>query len=544
MELDNKNQKKELGLSRAHYYSHFDALAAVLDRGELSEAPLSPGEKWLAEFAADSMRIGEELAMLREDASAAVSEHLDRFDQGFSTLSKLHCILACQASAKSLAKSISESDWLSETPVDEEKGRMLSLAAGRIFGLINDDEKQPWLALLNDELSQAMPSWDAAQQIALGKRLSKTKNFTGESLRLMSDVISNSTEAIRGRIDSAILAAPYVASSSTKSTMLLDAAYGPNEVPHELMLCAKLFFLHDPSAKLEARFYALRQLYAYDHKQLMSRYPNGFYDGLTMFLPIALLGAGMGNKNALPKAMGVLSRAAREALGVEDESGEGPERLAPGALIEMLLGMGLPAPAQLLSRVSLEEQRAGAGFDAGDVVEILRAVAVEGLGFDGFRASEPAELTCSRLNGALREAAWHGLGNRLDALLADGADASAASSQGTTPLMLAASANHVDQAARLIPLSDVNAVDVWGKSALHYAALAKSAECCAALAPISDGELRDSGGFTAADFARGVGDDRLADWLEACALSVSESKALLKTTEGSTPVASRSISRI
>lgn len=81
--MDNKNQKKGHSLSRAHYYSHFGALAAVLDRGELSEAPLSPGEKWLAEFAADSMRIGEELAMLREDASAAVSEHLDRFTKAF-----------------------------------------------------------------------------------------------------------------------------------------------------------------------------------------------------------------------------------------------------------------------------------------------------------------------------------------------------------------------------------------------------------------------------------------------------------------------------
>lgn len=489
------------GSSRAHYYSHFGALADVIERG-LSLGASSQGGKWLAEFAADSRRIGEELAMLREDASEAVKEHYERLGQGFSSLSKLHCIFMCQASAASLAKSISESGWLSEGQGDEEEGRMLSLAIGRTFGLINDDEKQPWVALLNDELSRTLPSWGFAQQKALGARISKSQNFTNESLFLMNATFANSMEAIRGRLDPSISATAFVSSSGSQSETLLDFAHGPNDIAHELMHYAKHFFHHDPSAQLEARFYSLRQVYAYDHSQLMSRYPNGLYDGLTMLLPIAAIGAGMGGKKALDNAMHVLSRAAREAARVEDESGAGPERVAPGALAEILLAAGLPKPAKILALVPLEEQRVRAGCRSSDVVDMLAAATVEGLGFEGALAHGEARSESGLLNGALREAAWHGLVDRVGDLLAEGADASSESSQGSTPLMLAASANSANVVAQLIPLGNVNAVDFYGKSALHYAAMATSAECCVAmLAAICDPNAQDSEGRTALTLA-------------------------------------------
>ena len=280
------------GSSRGHYYSHFGALTDVIERGSSLEAS-SPGGKWLADFAADSRRIGEGLAMLREDASEAVKEHLERFGQGFSSLSKLHCIFMCQASATSLAKSISESGWLLKGS-GEEEGRLLGLAVGRTFGLINDDEKQAWVALLNDELSRILPSWGFAQQKALGERISQTQNFTNESSLLMNSTFANSMEAMRRRLDPSISATAFVPSSGSQSTTLLDFAHGPNDIAHELMYYAKHFFRHDPSAQLEARFYALRQVYAYDHSQLMSRYPNGLFDGFTMLLPIASRKWGMG----------------------------------------------------------------------------------------------------------------------------------------------------------------------------------------------------------------------------------------------------------
>lgn len=484
---------------RPPYLGHYDALEELLGREGW------PAEEWLRGFAAESYRIGEALGSFKEDVSAEMADHKARLDQGFPSLSKLHSVLMCQASAKTLAESMRPSD-LNQTPQPGEEGRReaLSRALNRSFNEINTSEMPAWAASLSQGLAQKLQGALGSVEIARGvaRLVSETDNFTMEGRSMLIAGLTGTAPDMGDGAQSVARATAgesYIPSTSGQNSTLLDLNHEPNDVAYDILLHAMTRFEQDPSAQLESRFYALRPAYAYDHSELTKRYPQGLYDGSIMLFPIAAVAAGMGGPLVFQHAAKVLSRAAREALGVEDESGQGPERVEPGALLEILASHGLMSAAKSVLKTPLEASRVAQRVHPADVANALDEATLAGLGLPRV----PARVVAARkrLDDGLREAVWLGLDETATTLLAEGADPRSVSAYGVSALMLAAVSGNAAWVERLAPESELEGVDFQGKSAQDYAHAAG-------------------------------GSGKAAKWLEAFSLSMFERSAMTEALGG------------
>jgi hypothetical protein len=484
------------------FLGHYAALDGLLAHSGWS------GEEWFRDFAAESIRIGEALGSLRENVAEEMARHQERAGQGISPLNKLHLVLMCQAAAATVADAMQEGDLEplgASATAKKERRSLLIQSLDRSYGSVSDLEKVAWAAALKQRLAERWRGFNGSSTMKLGQLIAETQSFTPTSRSMIIAGLSDSPAMWRDDSEVAKLknALPYTPTSAAAPASLLDFNHKPNDLASDVLFYAKGMLCMDTSACLETRFYALGSVHGYDHPLLISRYPNGVFDGTTLLLPMAKVASGIGTPEVFKRATEVMSQAAREALGIEEPVEGGLYRAEPGSLTGILLSCGFLDAAKKLASPLAERERARAGFHFTDVANALREACLEGLGFPQ-SATQPRSTQRS-LDDALREAAWLGRQRKVEDLLQGGADPMSTCGEGVTALMLCAAKGDETMVQFLVSLSEVGARDRHGKSARDYAEL------------------------------QGGPDSAIAKWLDACALSISERAGLLEAAPDAAP---------
>lgn len=345
----------------------------------LLTGPAWSGQQWLIDFAAESSRIGRAMGSAQDDnaITADYQAHKKRFDNGYSSLSRLHAIFMCQAAAQEIASWIKPSDLCAANPSlaslfnkpkrsqDQAKNSaepltpsysgsapapiepegslaealvrraLIMSIIGRSFGEVNFSEQPAFFAQLLASTVQNLGLADESEPpyeliTALKELGSKSPHFTsegrltclagltGEVANLEPDVLDlndNRVANTHSAFKSAYISASDAGHSATNLSHLLDYDYEPNSLANSIYQLAKTLFLKSgPDHALEQHFLSLNPVYTYDHPIFLAKYPHGLFDGNILLLPMKTVAAGMGTPQVFDHTKAVLSCSIRSAL--------------------------------------------------------------------------------------------------------------------------------------------------------------------------------------------------------------------------------------